>query len=161
MKFKGNPLHTMFRTSKYGFRNDPINGKRSFHSGNDYRGNTSTPVLAVDDGVVIATGDYNDNLGIKIIIEHATGLRSHYAHLSQSTVRAGQEVKVGQTIGYVGSTGRSTGNHLHFGVDTKERRGTYLDPDLYLPKEDIVDLVKENEKLKSKLERIHKIIDEK
>ena len=102
-------------TSGYGARSDPFTGRSDSHPGLDISGNMGDPVYATADGrVAIAgrTGDY----GNLVVIEHAFGLTTRYGHLSRIAVPAGAEVKRGAVIGYVGSTGRSTGSHLHYEV---------------------------------------------
>ncbi len=102
-------------SSKYGYRNSPFTGVRQFHSGLDIAAPMGTIVKAAMDGKVSATG-FDVNAGNYIYITHHSGYRSFYAHLSVIKVTAGQKVKTGQRIGDVGSTGLSTGSHLHFGV---------------------------------------------
>jgi murein DD-endopeptidase MepM/ murein hydrolase activator NlpD len=102
-------------TSGYGSRSDPFTGRFDSHPGLDISGNTGDPVYATADGRVATagrTGDY----GNLVVIEHAFGLTTRYGHLSRIAVPAGAEVKRGAVIGYVGSTGRSTGSHLHYEV---------------------------------------------
>jgi murein DD-endopeptidase MepM/ murein hydrolase activator NlpD len=102
-------------TSKYGFRKDPIRGKIAFHTGLDIGGNYKDPVYAAADGKVIDTGR-NRTDGYYILIEHPTGIKTKYMHLSSIDVKENTTVKKGERIGKMGSTGRSTGTHLHFEV---------------------------------------------
>jgi len=102
-------------TSGFGSRTDPFTGRPDSHPGLDISGNTGDPVYATADGRVATasrTGDY----GNLVVIEHAFGLTTRYGHLSRIAVAAGAEVKRGDVIGYVGSTGRSTSSHLHYEV---------------------------------------------
>ena len=103
-------------TSPYGYRRDPFNSGRSqFHTGIDIRGNTGTAVRAAMAGRVSQTG-YDNILGNYVIISHHSGYRTVYGHLSLIRVRTGANVVQGERIGDVGSTGLSTGPHLHFTV---------------------------------------------
>jgi murein DD-endopeptidase MepM/ murein hydrolase activator NlpD len=102
-------------TSGYGSRSDPFTGRPASHPGLDISGNTGDPVYATADGRVASagrTGDY----GNLVVLEHAFGLTTRYGHLSRIGVAPGAQVKRGDVIGYVGSTGRSTSSHLHYEV---------------------------------------------
>lgn len=101
--------------SGFGYRSDPIVGVTAMHEGLDFNAETGTPVVAAAAGVVIAA-EYHPEFGNMIDIDHGEGLVSRYAHLSKSLVKVGQIVHRGVHIGDVGSTGRSTGSHLHFEV---------------------------------------------
>lgn len=102
-------------TSKYGYRIHPIFGTKKFHSGVDIGAGAGTNVLAADGGTVtVAT--YSSSYGNYVMIYHADGSSTLYAHMSSLTVSAGQTVSQGDVIGYVGSTGWSNGPHLHFEV---------------------------------------------
>lgn len=101
--------------SGFGYRSDPIAGVAAMHEGLDFNAETGTPVVAAAAGVVVAA-EYHPEFGNMIDIDHGEGLISRYAHLSKSLVTAGQIVRRGERIGDVGSTGRSTGSHLHFEV---------------------------------------------
>ncbi len=90
---------------------------------------TSPSILAADSGTVVTIGDASDGYGNKIIIDHGNGMRTLYAHLANISVRAGQSVKKGQTLGVMGTTGRSTGIHLHFEVHVN---GSVQNPMRYL-----------------------------
>lgn len=100
-------------TSKFGTRIHPITGVKSYHNGTDIAAPSGTKVLSPDDGNVI---EVNTTLlgGKQVIIKHDNGYRTGYAHLSQQLVTKGQRVNKGQVIALVGSTGQSTGPHLHF-----------------------------------------------
>lgn len=102
-------------SSGYGWRIHPITGQRRFHDGLDIAANHGNPVYAYTDGRVVEAG-WNGGYGNCVLIDHGNGLKTRYAHLSRIDVRVGQKVKVGQRIGAVGSTGNSTGPHLHFEV---------------------------------------------
>ena len=110
------PLVGNYRlTSAYGYRADPFTGVRSFHTGIDLAINTGTPIKASMEGK-IATAGWNNVYGNYVIITHSNGYRTLYAHMQKYIVATGQKVNQGETIGYVGSTGYSTGPHLHFSV---------------------------------------------
>jgi murein DD-endopeptidase MepM/ murein hydrolase activator NlpD len=102
-------------TSRYGYRHNPFGGARQFHTGIDIGAAMGTPVRAAMTGRVSAAG-YNDTSGNYVIVSHHTGYRTLYAHLSVVRVKAGAFVRTGDRIGDVGSTGLSTGPHLHFTV---------------------------------------------
>jgi murein DD-endopeptidase MepM/ murein hydrolase activator NlpD len=102
-------------TSRYGYRIDPFTGRYEFHDGIDIKAPWGTRVRATADGKVIYAG-WKAGYGKTVIIRHAYGFKTMYAHLSRIKVRAGQWVKSGDVIGYVGSTGRSTGPHVHYEV---------------------------------------------
>ena len=104
-----------FVTSNYGSRRSPWSGKFTHHSGLDIAAPTGTKVVAPADGVVTFV-NYDGAYGKSIVISHGYGLTTRYAHLSGYNVQAGQQIKRGDIIGYVGSTGRSTGPHLHYEV---------------------------------------------
>jgi len=106
------PVRGARRTSPPGMRIHPILGYRKFHAGWDLAAPTGTPVWAVADGIVTSAG-WGGGYGNLIIIQHGR-LETRYAHLSRILVRSGQTVKTAQMIGRVGSTGLSTGPHLHF-----------------------------------------------
>ena len=112
-------------TSGYGYRKDPIDGTTKYHGGIDIGAPTGTLILATADGTVIAANSadsWGGGYGYYVKIQHADGYATLYAHCSQIAVTGGQEVKKGQVIGYVGSTGKSTGPHLHFEAWKDETR---------------------------------------
>lgn len=111
-------------TSAYGQRRDPFTGEPEFHAGLDLAAPLGTPVRAAGDGTVAFSGRRGD-AGNLVEIAHPDGTRTRYAHLDGTSVRAGEAVRAGQIVGAVGSTGRSTGPHLHFAV---ERAGQAVDP---------------------------------
>ena len=111
------PLHTRYwLSSPYGWRDSPFStGKRTFHSGVDMASSSGTPIYAALDGKVVGAG-YNATYGNYVIIEHHSGYRSLYGHMSKIACKRGNFVYTSTVIGYVGSTGMSTGPHLHFTV---------------------------------------------
>lgn len=101
-------------SSTYGWRKDPITGERKFHKGRDIPAPMGSPVGASLSGKVEFAGDRNDGYGNQIIVDHGNGRKTRYAHLSAISVKQGATVQRGGIIGKVGSTGRSTGPHLHW-----------------------------------------------
>ena len=115
-------------TSTFGSRESPTEGASSYHKGIDIGAATGSKVIAAASGeVVIAT--YSASAGNYVMISHGSGVYTVYMHMSSIAVSEGQEVSQGQTIGAVGSTGYSTGSHLHFGV---RKNGSYVDPMSYV-----------------------------
>lgn len=110
-----NPLDGAALTSGFGMRTHPVLGGRRGHKGVDLAMPTGTPVYATADGV-ISKADWFSSYGLYISIEHGGKIQTRYGHLSRLSVASGQSVKKGDLIGYVGSTGRSTGPHLHYEV---------------------------------------------
>lgn len=114
------PLPQSFTiTSNFGYRQDPFTGELTYHNGTDIAAPQGTPVLAAASGTVtIANGTdpWGGSYGYHVKIDHGAGMETLYAHCSAIAVTAGQQVQQGEVIGYVGSTGNSTGNHLHFEV---------------------------------------------
>lgn len=115
-------------TSRYGNRSDPFTGKTTYHAGIDIDGygNDGQPIVAADSGTVI-TASSNSGYGNYVIIDHGN-MKTVYAHMSGLAVSAGQSVSQGQTIGYLGATGRATGTHCHFEVYVGDSR---TDPAAY------------------------------
>ncbi|WP_395619146.1 peptidoglycan DD-metalloendopeptidase family protein [Sphingorhabdus sp.] len=109
------PAASMMMSSGFGYRSDPFTGGGAMHAGLDFKGPVGTPILAAAKGTVVLAG-FNGGYGKTIEIRHANGLVTRYAHLSGLNVRRGQMVERGVQIGRMGSTGRSTGSHLHFEV---------------------------------------------
>ncbi len=110
------PLSCSYRiTSEYGYRADPFTGVRSFHTGIDLAVSAGTPIRASMAGKV-STAGWSNTYGNYVIISHSNGYQTLYAHMQKYTVKKGENVSQGQNIGYVGSTGYSTGPHLHFSV---------------------------------------------
>jgi murein DD-endopeptidase MepM/ murein hydrolase activator NlpD len=114
--------------SGFGVRIDPFMGTPAMHTGLDLHGETGDPVRATADGTVTAAG-WSGGYGRLVDIDHHNGLSTRYGHLSSIDVRVGQSVKTGQIVGRVGSTGRSTGPHLHY--ETR-LRGEVVDPQKFL-----------------------------
>ena len=119
------PLSKLHVRSSYGWRRHPVTGKRAMHRGVDLRGRRGAKVHAVAAGKVIIS-TYNKYAGNKIGIRHSDGSSSFYFHLSKRGVNVGSWVKSHQVIGRVGSTGRVTGAHLHFGF--KNSKGRWMNP---------------------------------
>jgi murein DD-endopeptidase MepM/ murein hydrolase activator NlpD len=109
------PVTTGWYSSNYGWRLDPFSGKQAMHEGVDFMAELGTPIKAAAGGVVVYS-DYHPQYGNMIAVDHGNGLISRYAHASKRLVKVGDIALQGQTIGEVGSTGRSTGPHLHFEI---------------------------------------------
>jgi murein DD-endopeptidase MepM/ murein hydrolase activator NlpD len=112
-------------SSPFGKRRHPVTGKASVHGGVDIAVREGTPVGAAASGVVILASYDVGHYGVAVFIDHQNGYITHYGHLSKIFVRQGQKVRQGQIIAKSGSTGRSTGPHLHF---TVKRNGVNVDP---------------------------------
>ena len=119
------PLDRLHVTSPFGSRIHPITGQRKTHYGIDYGSPTGTPVYAVAEGIVTVSG-FDQFSGNKIAIRHRDNSESWYMHLSVRGVKVGSKVAARQCIGRVGSTGRSTGPHLHLGF--KNEKGAWINP---------------------------------
>ncbi|MEN2983351.1 MAG: peptidoglycan DD-metalloendopeptidase family protein [Thermus sp.] len=115
-------------TSPFGLRRNPFGPGYEFHDGLDFSAPYGTPVYATGSGVVARAG-WMGPYGLAVLLDHAEGYQSLYGHLSRLLVRPGERVEKGQVLGHVGSTGRSTGPHLHYSV---YRYGAPLDPRPYL-----------------------------
>jgi len=122
------PIEGGWYSSNYGWRIDPITGVRAFHEGMDFMAEMGTPAHAAAGGMVIYS-DFHSQYGNMIEIDHGNGLISRYAHLSKRMVKNGDVVLSGGLVGAVGSTGRSTGPHLHFEV---RQNGEPLNPVRFL-----------------------------
>lgn len=109
------PVRNYTATSSYGVRYDPFNGRRASHAGLDMAGVTGEPIMAAASGTVVRAARYGA-YGNTIDIDHGKGILTRYAHLSRIDVKVGDKVTIGQKIGGLGSTGRSTGPHLHYEV---------------------------------------------
>ncbi|MBI4264102.1 MAG: peptidoglycan DD-metalloendopeptidase family protein [Acidobacteria bacterium] len=112
-------------TSSFGWRRDPFTGDATFHRGVDLRAAYGQEVLAVGDGQVVFSGDQG-GYGTTVVIEHADGTRTRYAHLSATLVSQGETVSSGQLVGRAGRSGRATGTHLHLEVIAAD--GRHVDP---------------------------------
>ncbi len=123
------PLNSYSRmTSDYGWRIHPIYGTQRLHNGMDFGASTGTPIMAAYDGEVVVS-TYSSSAGNYIMINHGGGLSTVYMHCSKLIAKVGDTVKKGDVIGLVGSTGNSTGPHLHFSVRVN---GEYVDPAPYI-----------------------------
>lgn len=111
----GKPTATPMLSSSYGYRSDPFNGHAAFHAGLDFPGHYGQPILSAAPGRVSYVGQ-RQGYGNVVEIDHGNGLMTRYAHLSGFASRVGQQVARGDAVGRMGSTGRSTGTHLHFEV---------------------------------------------
>lgn len=111
----GSPIQGARQSSGYGTRRDPFTGRSKFHTGIDFAAPAGTPIYATHDGRVSFAG-WNKSYGNQVILAGGGGISTMYGHQSRLAVKPGQYVTRGQLIGYVGSTGRSTGNHLHYTV---------------------------------------------
>lgn len=109
------PVMTGWFSSNYGLRLDPFSGKQAMHEGVDFMAEVGTPIKAAAGGVVVYS-EHHPQYGNMIAVDHGNGLISRYAHASKRLVKVGDIVLQGQQIGEVGSTGRSTGPHLHFEI---------------------------------------------
>jgi murein DD-endopeptidase MepM/ murein hydrolase activator NlpD len=114
------PAAVEMMTSSYGFRRDPFTGASAMHSGLDFRGPIGAPIYSAAQGRVSYVGQ-KSGYGNVIEISHGNGMITRYAHMSAFRSRVGQEVAAGDVIGAIGSTGRSTGPHLHFEVRVNDR----------------------------------------
>jgi len=121
-------------SSKFGPRVDPVTGKKNaYHTGIDIPASTGTPIRVVSDGKVYKVDPDHRAYGMLTILEHKNSIFTYYAHQSVQKVKEGDRLKAGETLGEVGSTGKSTGPHLHFEV-RKGSNQEVLDPNMYLPK---------------------------
>mgnify|MGYP006197910175 CR=1 FL=1 len=109
------PVRNGYITSRYGYRSDPFSRRTSFHGGIDFAGPDGTDIFTVADGVVIKAG-WNNGYGNMVEIDHGDGLVTRYAHAKSLVVKEGDVVSKDQLIAYMGTTGRSTGVHLHYEV---------------------------------------------
>jgi len=114
--------------SAFGWRIDPLNGRSALHTGLDFPSEPGTPILAAAGGVVV-TQEYHSAYGNMVEVDHGNDLVTRYAHASKVLVKKGDVVKRGQKIAEVGTTGRSTGPHLHFEVLVQ---GVFQDPQKFL-----------------------------
>ncbi len=111
-------------TSPFGFRDNPITGEDDFHTAVDIAAAEGTPVLAAADGTV-RISEESGSLGYHIVIDHGNGFETTYGHCQRLIARVGMRIREGEVIARVGSTGNSTGNHLHFAM---KKNGLYFDP---------------------------------
>ena len=123
------PLKSYTITSAFGLRKHPVLGYERMHEGVDMSAAQGTPIYAAKSGKVTTTSYQAGGAGNYVVINHGDGFTSVYMHMTRYIVSKGQYVDAGQVIGYVGSTGISTGPHLHFGIAYK---GTYVNPMKYI-----------------------------
>jgi murein DD-endopeptidase MepM/ murein hydrolase activator NlpD len=124
------PVETRWYSSNFGWRIDPFTGFRTFHEGIDFMAPTGRSIRAAGAGVIVYSGKH-PQYGNMVEIDHGNGLVTRYAHASKLDVTVGDVVVIGQKVAEVGSTGRSTGPHLHFEVRV---RGAAVNPKKYLQK---------------------------
>lgn len=120
----GMPVAARALTSRFGMRAHPVLGGYRMHSGVDLAAPTGTPVSAPGAGVV-TFADWSGGYGLLVTVDHGNGMQTRFAHLSRLKVSPGQKVERGQLLGLVGSTGRSTGPHLHYEM---RQNGRAIDP---------------------------------
>lgn len=111
----GRPADVLMQSSSYGYRSDPFTGAAAMHAGIDFRGPIGTPILAAAPGRITFVG-VKSGYGNVVEVDHGQGIMTRYAHLSGFTAKVGATVAAGEQIAKMGSTGRSTGSHLHFEV---------------------------------------------
>jgi murein DD-endopeptidase MepM/ murein hydrolase activator NlpD len=141
-------------SSTYSERIDPITGEKRFHWGIDYQASKGTPVYSTAAGRVEKTGNSDDGYGNDVRINHGNGYESLYAHLNDIDVKLDQEVKRGDMIGTVGSSGRATGNHLHYEITYMEK---HVNPNIFrTPLEPITDKqISYSENYQEFMEQLH------
>jgi len=124
----GRPINKGWMSSRFGMRNDPITGRRAWHNGVDFAGKEGSDVVTVAAGVVVFAGP-RSGYGKMVEINHGGGFSTRYGHHKELLVKVGDIVKKGQVIGLMGSSGRSTGPHVHFEVF---KNGRVVDPSAYI-----------------------------
>jgi len=124
------PVNIPYASSSFGWRHDPILGKRAFHKGLDFSAAHGEPILATASGIIVAA-ERGYKYGKYVRVKHGNGLETRYAHASKLLVKVGDLVSKGEVIALVGNTGRSTGPHLHYEI---RLNGNPLDPRKYLKK---------------------------
>ena len=124
------PVSVAYNSSSYGWRIDPFTGQKAFHEGLDFSAEIGTPIRAAADGIV-SLAEVSGGYGNMVKVDHGSGLETRYGHASKLLVKVGERVVKGQEIALVGSTGRSTGPHLHYEI---RLNGDALDPRQYLQK---------------------------
>ena len=128
------PVKGTALTSGYGVRSDPFRGRAAMHAGIDLAAPIGTPIYATADATV-GRSEWAGGYGNLIELNHGRGIQTRYGHLTRSTVQAGQAIKRGQLIGFMGSTGRSTGSHLHYEVRID---GKAVNPVPFMEADDLV-----------------------
>lgn len=124
----GRPVNSGWTSSYFGMRNDPFTGKRAHHDGVDFAGKMGSDIVAVGAGVITWSGD-RYGYGNLVEIDHGNGYVTRYAHNKEILAKVGETIKKGQTVAYMGSSGRSTGPHVHFEV---LRNGRVVNPARYI-----------------------------
>ena len=124
----GRPVTSGWLSSNYGYRHDPFNGRKAWHQGVDFAGKKGDAIIAVASGLVSWSGE-RSGYGITVEVAHGDGLITRYAHSENALVKVGDLVRKGETIATMGSTGRSTGPHVHFEV---LKYGRLVDPSSYI-----------------------------
>ncbi|HJP50057.1 MAG TPA: M23 family metallopeptidase [Pseudomonadales bacterium] len=124
----GRPALKGWMSSRFGMRNDPVTGRRVWHNGVDFAGKEGADVVTVAAGVVVFAGDRN-GYGEMVEVNHGNGFSTRYGHHKELLVKVGDIVKKGQIVGLMGSSGRSTGPHVHFEVF---KNGRVVDPSSYI-----------------------------
>jgi len=117
-------------TQCYGYTSFSYNYANNFHTGLDIDGETGDKIFSSKSGIVVDSGWSSGGYGIYVVIDHGNGLTTLYGHLSKTLVKNGDSVSQGQNIGLMGSTGFSTGSHLHFEVRINN---SHVNPSVYLP----------------------------
>ena len=124
----GRPVTKGWMSSRYGHRNDPITGKRAWHNGVDFAGKDGADVISVAAGVVVFAGP-RSGYGQMVELNHGSGYSTRYGHHKELVVKTGDIVRKGEVVGLMGSSGRSTGPHVHFEVF---KNGRIVDPSTYI-----------------------------
>lgn len=124
----GRPVKKGWMSSRFGHRSDPINGRQAWHNGVDFAGKDGADVIAVAAGVVVFAGT-RSGYGKMVEINHGSGYSTRYGHHKELIVKAGDIVRKGEVVGLMGSSGRSTGPHVHFEVF---KNGRVVDPSSYI-----------------------------
>ncbi len=124
----GRPVKKGWMSSRFGYRSDPITGKRAWHNGVDFAGKEGADVIAVAAGVVVFAGA-RSGYGQMVEINHGSGYSTRYGHHKELVVKTGDIVRKGEVVGLMGNTGRSTGPHVHFEVF---KNGRIVDPSTYI-----------------------------
>lgn len=122
------PVNQVHQSSDFGYRSDPFHGGGAFHAGLDLTGKTGEAIHAAADGVVVRAGWWA-GYGKVVVVDHGNGMETRYGHMSRLNVKAGDSIRQGEVVGAMGSTGRSTGTHLHFEIRLD---GRPIDPQPFL-----------------------------
>lgn len=127
------PVQNPDINSDFGYRIHPIEGVTKFHGGTDFNCDVGDPIYASNDGEIVYNQFNDGGFGNMVIMEHPGSIFSVYAHLNETTIDVGDSVQQGEQVGACGSTGSSTGAHLHFEIQLNEAFGQSVDPMEYLP----------------------------